>query len=138
MMFFRRRQTESASALAGRWGEEAAARCLERKKYKLLGRRVRIGRRDEIDIVARWGDVLVFVEVKTRRGETFGRPSASVDRKKQHALSRAAVRYLERLPNPRVRFRFDVIEVIGEPNGDPEIRHIENAFLLDKRYVLPC
>ena len=138
MIFFRRRQTETASALTGRWGEEAAARCLEQKKYKLLGRRVRIGRRDEIDIVARLGEVLIFVEVKTRHGETFGRPSDSVDRKKRHALSRAAVRYIERLPNPRVRFRFDVVEVIGEPGCDPEVRHIENAFLLDKRYMLPC
>lgn len=139
-MFFRCRKTkiETSSAITGHWGEEVAARCLERKKYKLLGRRVRIGRRDEIDIVARWGEVLVFVEVKTRRGEEFGRPSEAVDRKKQHALSRAAVRYLERLPNPRVNFRFDVIEVVGKPGGEPEIRHIENAFLLEKRYMLPC
>jgi len=138
MMFFRRRETETDSAFSGRWGEEAAACYLERKKYKVLGRRVRVGRRDEIDVVARWGEVLVFVEVKTRRGESFGRPLDFVDRKKRQALSRAAVRYLARVPNPRVPFRFDVIEIVGAPGVEPEIRHIENAFSLDRRYVLPC
>jgi putative endonuclease len=138
MIFFRRRQAETDSSFSGRWGEEAAARHLENKKYKILGRRVRIGRRDEIDLVARWGEVLIFVEVKTRRSVAFGRPADFVDRKKRHALSRAAVRYLERLRNPRVTFRFDVVEVVGAPGAEPEVRHIENAFQLDKRFMLPC
>jgi len=124
---------------AGKWGEQQAERMLRKKKYRILGRRVRVGTRDEIDLVARNGEVLVFVEVKTRKREDFGRPLTAVDRKKRHVLSRAAVRYLKRLKSPQVCFRFDVVEVIGV-NGDscPEVRHIENAFTLDRRYSLPC
>jgi putative endonuclease len=98
---------------------------------------VRVGSRDEIDIVARQGSVLVFVEVKTRRNEDFGRPMDAVDRDKRRALSRAAVRYVSKLRRTPC-FRFDVIEVIGEPDGgDPVLRHIERAFDLDRRYLIP-
>ena len=124
---------------AGVWGEKTAARYLRRNGYRILGRRVRVGRRDEIDIIARHRKTLVFVEVKTRRSEFFGRPADAVDAHKRRVLSRAAVRYVGRLKNPRVFFRFDVIEVIGRP-GDrqPGINHIENAFTLDRRYTLPA
>jgi putative endonuclease len=105
---------------------------------KIIGRRVRIGGRDEIDIVARDGSTLVFVEVKTRKSEAFGRPAAAVDRRKRQTTSRAAVRYLRKLKSPSVLFRFDVVEVVGiEEDGDPVLRHIENAFPLDSRYSLP-
>ena len=125
--------------LTGEWGEAMAAKELKQKGYKMLGSRVRIGRRDELDLVARDGEVLVFVEVKTRKSEKFGRPASSVDRAKRHTLSRAAVRYLKRLKNPHICFRFDVVEVIGEIDAPepPIIRHIENAFPLDRRYSLP-
>lgn len=110
---------------------------MKAKGYKILGRRLRIGLRDEIDLIARDGEVLVFVEVKTRRTEAFGRPVESVDRRKRHALSRAATRYLARLRQP-VCFRFDVVEVVGrQGDATPTIRHIENAFMLDRRYQLP-
>ena len=124
---------------AGQWGEQQAERMLREKGYGIVGRRVRVGTRDEIDLVARDGAVLVFVEVKARKGEFFGRPLAAVDRAKRHALSRAAVRYLERLKNPRVCFRFDVVEVVGLA-GDPApvVRHVPNAFALDRQYALPC
>jgi putative endonuclease len=121
----------------GIWGEKQAERFLKKKGYKILGRRVRIGDRDEIDLVARDGEVLVFVEVKTRRREDFGRPMAAVDRDKRHSLSRAALRYLKALKNPKVCFRFDVAEVISEDRNNPEINYIENAFTLDKCYSLP-
>ena len=127
-----------SSADAGRWGEKVGAGFLKRAGYKVLGKRIRISANDELDIVARDGDILVFVEVKMRRNEDFGRPGAAVDRRKRHAISRAAVRYLEKLGYPQICFRFDVIEVIGSPGDrDPTVRHIENAFHLDKRYQLP-
>ena len=123
----------------GEWGEAAAAKMLKQKGYKILGRRVRVGTRDELDLVARDDTILVFVEVKTRKHERFGRPIASVNRAKRHTLSRAAVRYLKRLKNPRVCFRFDVVEVVGDMDSDrpPEVRHTENAFPLERRYQLP-
>lgn len=122
---------------SGFWGEEQAEAFLRGIGFAILGRRMRIGHRDEIDLVARDRDVLVFIEVKTRKGERFGRPLESVDRRKRHSLSRAAVRYLQRLKQP-VNFRFDVVEVVGEPDGaQPVIRHVANAFLLDRCYSLP-
>ncbi len=122
----------------GRWGEECARRFLARKGYRVLGTRVRLDRRDEIDILARDEEELVFVEVKTRASEEFGRPASAVDRDKRRALSRAAVRFLKSKRFPDVPFRFDVVEVIGEV-GDrsPLVRHIEQAFDLDRRYFLP-
>jgi putative endonuclease len=123
---------------AGLWGENQARRFLAQKGYRILGRRVRIGRRDEIDLVARDGETLVFVEVKTKQSEDFGRPLAAVDRAKRQAQSRAAVRYLKQLKCPSVCFRFDVVEVVGrEGDSPPEVRHIENAFALDRRYMAP-
>jgi len=122
----------------GIWGEKVAARFLKRKGMKIIGRRVRVTARDELDLVARDEGVLVFVEVKTRGTEEFGRPLNAVNRRKRQVLSRAAVRYLARLRDPDVNFRFDIVEVIGG-EGDPnaEVRHVQNAFLLDRRYVLP-
>lgn len=120
------------------WGEKKAERMLRKKKYRVVGRRVRVGTRDEIDLVARDGDILVFVEVKTRRSERYGRPIEAVDRKKRHTTSRAAIRFLKHLRHPPVCFRFDVVEVVGTPDDkEPTVRHIENAFTLDRRYSLP-
>lgn len=133
MLFDKRKHLD-----VGLWGEKEAERYLKKKKYRILGRRVKMPPHDEIDLMARDGEVLVFVEVKTRKSESFGRPSESVDKRKRHILSRAAVKYLKALKYPAVYFRFDVVEVIGQPGGtETTIRHIENAFNLDKKYKLP-
>ncbi len=123
---------------SGAWGEAQAERVLRQKGYAILGRRVHVGRRDELDLVARDGTVLVFVEVKTRKTEAFGRPGESVNRAKRHYLSRAAVRYIKHLRQRPNAFRFDVVEVIGTVDTPaPLIRHIENAFPLDRCYRVP-
>ena len=122
----------------GIWGEKIAAKYLKRKKYRIIGTRIRVGNRDEFDIIARDGKTLVFVEVKTKTNEEYGRPMVAVDRKKKHVLSRGAVRYLKKLKHPPEFFRFDVIEVVGEHGTkNPVIRHLENAFTLDKCYTMP-
>jgi putative endonuclease len=122
----------------GLWGEVQAERYLRRRGFRILERRLRIGRRDELDLVCRKGKTLVFVEVKTRRRETFGRPLTAVDVRKRRALSRAAVRYLGAARYPDVDFRFDIVEVIGvPPDPRPVVRHIPNAFTLDPRYTPP-
>ena len=129
---------EALTRQTGEWGEQRAARLLKKKKYRIIGKRVRVGARDEIDLVARDGKVLVFVEVKTRNRTDYGSPASAVDRRKRHALSRAAVRYLKRLRYPPTCFRFDVVEVIGRVgDSDPRMHHIENAFTLDPSYTLP-
>jgi len=140
MLFWRKKDKAGPKHLeTGEWGEHVAAEFLQSKGYKILGRRVRVGTRDELDLVAKHAEVLVFVEVKTRGSEFFGRPLSAVDRDKRHTLSRAAIRYVQRLKNTRICFRFDVVEVIGNAESEtpPQVRHIENAFPLDRRYTLP-
>lgn len=137
-LFQSARPNATARQQTGLWGEQEAEGHLKAKGYKILGRRVRIGPRDEIDLVARSGAALVFIEIKTRADETFGRPFAAVDRRKRFHLARAAVRYLKRLKTQPANFRFDVVEIIGSRNGPkPVIRHIENAFLLPKNFRVP-
>lgn len=121
----------------GKWGEQVAERLLRGKGYRILGRRVRVAGRDEIDLVARDGRVLVFVEVKTRASERYGRPLAAVDRHKRQVTSRAAMRYMRKLKDPDIMFRFDVVEVIGSAQDDsPRVRHVEEAYPLDRRYMV--
>ena len=135
-----RQETLPETHRAGVWGEQLAARHLESQGYRILGRNVRFGPRRELDLVARApaGDTLVFVEVKTRKSERFGRPVSAVDRGKRRAFGRAVVQYLRRLRTRPPRVRFDVVEVVGTP-GDaaPVVRHIENAFSLGPGYRLP-
>ena len=138
-MFGKKIISQPKPGAIGKWGEKQAERLLKSKRYRILGRRVRVGRRDELDLVARADDdTLVFVEVKTRNREDFGRPSDAVDRAKRRTLSRAAVRYIQRLKTPPTFFRFDIVEVVGSmDDSQPETRHVENAFPLDTRYTLP-
>lgn len=128
---------EASHLQAGKWGERQAVRFLKNHHFKIRGERVRVGKHDEIDIVAEHDRVLVFVEVKTRKNEQFGRPFSAVNKDKRKRLSRAAVCYLKKMKLKPEYIRFDVIEIIGESGAAaPEIRHIENAFRLDSTYKL--
>ena len=121
---------EAEHLRTGRWGEEQAEKFLKKAGLKMVGRNVRVGY-DEIDLIVRQGDTLIFVEVKTRASEDFGRPASAVNRAKRKKLSRAAIRFLK---NHKLRppyIRFDVVEVVGKK---PEIRHIPNAFQLEGGY----
>jgi putative endonuclease len=132
-----KRRDEAVHLAHGRWGERKAVRFLKSKGWKIMGERVRVGKHDELDIVAKEGASLVFVEVKTRRNEKYGRPFSAVNREKRKRLSRAAVTYLKKNHIEPDFIRFDVVEVIGEPGSHPpEMRHIENAFPLDSFYRL--
>jgi len=131
------RVAEPKHLQTGRWGERRAVQFLRKKRYRIMGQRVRVGPRDELDIIAAHEKVLVFIEVKTRKNENFGRPFSAVGPKKRQHLSRAAVTYLKHKKIKPEYIRFDVVEVVGEPGGaPPEIRHIENAFPLDASYRL--
>lgn len=115
---------------AGVWGEGMAVKLLRGKGFKIVGTRVRPNRRDEIDIIAKDSRFLLFVEVKTRKNELFGRPAAAVDRRKRHALCRAAKAYLRAAGYPDYAYRFDIVEVIGteERENEAVVRHLEDAF----------
>jgi len=132
------RKSPPRSAVVGAWGEERAAAFLKAAGFAVLGRNVRPNRHDEIDIVARTGEILAFVEVKTRRREEFGRPMMAVDKDKRHALNRAAAAYLRKAKFPNLFYRFDVIEVLGQPEeGEPLIRHLDDAFPFEQRFKFP-
>ena len=77
----------------------------------------------------------MFVEVKTRTREDFGRPLEAVDRAKQKRISRGALAWLRMLENPEILFRFDVVEVIVAEGAELRIELIKNAFALSKPYL---
>ncbi|MFA7173349.1 MAG: YraN family protein [Kiritimatiellia bacterium] len=127
------------STVVGEWGEEVARAALKRAGYNILGHNIRPNKHDEIDIVARTGETLVFVEVKTRGSEDFGRPATAVKREKRHALNRAAAAYLRKANYPDFYYRFDVMEVVGQPEDkDPVVTHLENAFPFERRFKFPA
>jgi putative endonuclease len=109
----------------GRRGEElAAGLCVERGMSILeLNHRTRSG---EIDIIAKDGDVLVFIEVKTRAGDIYGAPFEAVTRRKQQKIRAVALSYLKRLQK-EVPVRFDVISVSMQGNV-PSLEYIQDAF----------
>lgn len=109
----------------GRWGEDIAASYLREKGFVILERDWHSGHRD-IDIVAMKDEVIVFVEVKTRRNRDVTDPLQAVDYKKLKNLRRAINHYVNYRKTDQP-WRFDVIAVVGTLGGAaPEITHIED------------
>lgn len=125
-MFFLRKKS---TITVGRQGEDIAANWLVHQGYTIVKRNYR-KKFGEIDIVARQGEYLVFVEVKTRSSRQFGSPFEAVHWKKQQQLIRIAKDYLLQEGLSDVLCRFDVLSVYLEKNGTPRVEIIENAFEL--------
>ena len=104
---------------------------LDAAGLRVLARRFRL-RSGEIDLVAERGDLVVFVEVKARRSTRYGRPAAAVTGVKQRRMARAALAFLSRTGRLERRVRFDVVEVWADEGGVRRVRHIEDAFRLDR------
>ena len=128
----------------GNFGEDAAARFLRRKHYKVIERNY-VGKSGEIDIIARKKRLLAFVEVKTRSAEKEGlyesRPAAAVDSKKQRRLISIANEYARRShKEDGCQMRMDVIEVytmkVNNKLKVKKIIHIENAFGMNSAYKM--
>jgi len=117
----------------GRLGEQAAKRHLRKIGLKFLTANFKT-QRGEIDLIFRDDDCLVFVEVKTRSSEEWSRPAAAVDAGKKRRLSKVAMEYLKQLNDRRVKFRFDIVEVLWGDGQAREIRHLPNSFGLAKPY----
>ena len=77
----------------------------------------------------------MFVEVKTRTREDFGRPLEAVKRQKQKQISRGGLAWLRMLDNPDILFRFDVVEVVLADDAKPRMEIIKNAFELPAPYM---
>jgi putative endonuclease len=119
----------------GKLGEQHARRHLQRLGLKFLTANFR-SRRGEIDLVFRDDDCLVFVEVKTRSSELWTRPATAVNTRKRRLLTQTALDYLRLLKDPRVKVRFDIVEVLLEDGKVAEVRHLPNTFPMEKPYRL--
>lgn len=111
----------------GEWGEETAARYLGDKGYRILDRNWH-AEHGELDLVAQQGETLVFVEVKARRGHSFGWPEEAVTATKQRKLRKTAWAYLQAHDQADADFRFDVVAIDQGPRGEiARLEHYVNA-----------
>jgi len=111
----------------GSKGEKIAARLLRNKNYTILCRNFKV-KSGEIDLVARDGENLIFIEVKTRRATTRSRPAEGLGSRQKKRIYHAAQNYLRQIDNPNLIYRFDLIEIILSRFKIHEIRHWEDNF----------
>jgi len=112
----------------GLLGEELASRYLEGLGYTILERNYRCPY-GELDLIARKGDWLAFVEVRTRRSLDLGAPEESLTRTKMERLKRTALYYISLNPGLPRNWRFDVVALeLDRRGGVTRLEHIENAF----------
>lgn len=114
----------------GKKGEELAALYLERQGYQILKRNYRLPQ-GEIDLVAREGNTLAFIEVRTKSTDFYGTPAESISERKKRRLRQLAAQFLAREGAGReIRaFRFDVVAISFGASGEVrEITLLKNAF----------
>ena len=113
----------------GELGEEVAANFLIARGYRILERNFRC-KGGEVDIIARDPEdkSLVFIEVKARRGLSYGVPQLAVTPFKQRQISKAALTWLSKNRLHDTNARFDVIAILLHTDGQHAIDHIKNAF----------
>lgn len=110
----------------GKWGEAVAVKFLEVSGLRILERNWRY-KRAEIDIIAKEGEILVFIEVKTRANTSFGLPEEMVSKFKQRLVIDAAMAFMRSIGH-EWEIRFDIIAIQGTPGSEPEIRHFRDAY----------
>jgi len=108
-------------------GEQCAVETLVTLGYVILARRYRT-RFGELDIVAREGETLVFVEVKARRGVAFGQPGDAVHWRKRRRLARLAEAFLAEAHLLEVQCRFDVVAIVWQDGRAPDVQVFRHAF----------
>ncbi len=124
---FRERRTLTPEAALGRRGEDLAHRYLKNAGFSVLARNYRPNAGEiEVDIVARDGETLVFVEVKTRSTAEFGSPDRAIDPEKQKRIIAAARSYALRSGTDWSKVRFDTVSIVF--GVQPSIVHQQDAF----------
>jgi putative endonuclease len=108
-------------------GEELAARYLQAAGWQILHRNFRMGRK-EIDLVARRGEVVAFVEVKTRSGLGYGHPLEAITWKKRREIQQVAAAWIDRHGADGDSYRFDAVAVQVRAGGEPLIEHVPDAW----------
>ena len=111
----------------GSEAEDIASKFIIEKGYKIKKKNFHFGRYGEIDIIAMYKDLIVFIEVKSRTNNSYGDPLESLTIPKQMNIKRVAEGFLYVNKIEDVQCRFDVI-TINTVNGKQEINHYENAF----------
>ena len=110
----------------GKLGESLAAKYLQKCGYSIIERNFRI-RYGEIDLIARDGDTLVFVEVKTRKNTQFGLPEEAITPRKLHELIQTAAFYNARYNTHSIKQRMDLVAIRMDNNNQVEyLKHIQN------------
>ena len=112
----------------GMRGENLAQEYLREKGYIILETNYRVSNA-EVDIVAKYNKIIVFVEVKTRRQTIYGNPEIAVNREKRNNMKRVARSYIG-LHRIKGEVRFDIVSIIIDKNSEVEITHFEDAFFL--------
>jgi putative endonuclease len=110
----------------GKWGEDLALKKVKKLGYKCIARNYRcpVG---EVDLIAKDGDTLVFIEIKTRRGRSLGYAKEAVNQRKRRQLSKVALAFMKANGCSETRARFDVV-VINLDGVSQEIEVVRNAF----------
>ena len=110
----------------GKKGESLARYYLEEQGYRILEANWRY-RRAEVDLIAMDGPVLVFVEVKTRASDAFGKPEEFVTTQKEKLIVDAAIAYMEAIGHDW-ELRFDIISILYQNDSDYKLEHFRDAF----------
>jgi putative endonuclease len=116
----------------GLWGERVAMAYLTSCGWQVEAHRFRV-RHWDLDIIARRGGLVAFVEVKTRGSVGWGAPAESVGWRKRRRVARVAEVWRERYGRPDDLYRFDVVEVWVARSGRYRMVHLEDAWRLDGR-----
>lgn len=114
----------------GKTGEDLASGFLIKNGYRIIARNYRT-KNGEIDIIASSNDILVFIEVKTRKSSFLESPFSAVTSRKQKQISKVAQEYLYANDLFDQDARFDVISITVDTTNNPCIEHLENAFDLN-------
>ena len=112
----------------GKYGEDLACEFLIKNKYKIIDRNYKFSRYGEVDIIALDKDELCFIEVKTRRTNTFGTPMEAVTKDKLLKIFKCIKNYTSKTNLKYNKTRIDVIS-IEIKNNEPKITHLKNIEL---------
>ena len=128
--FIPTKEWEDARQVRGLRGEQAALAFLISCGWEIESHRFRLGRHD-VDLIARRGSLIAFVEVKTRRGASFGTGAEAVGRRKRSTIAKVATLWRLRYGRPGDSYRFDVIEVLDDGGSGMEVSHIADAWRVE-------
>lgn len=125
---------EDARQVRGLWGERTAIGYLTSCGWDIEAHRFKLGRHD-VDLIARRGNLVAFVEVKTRRSVVRGTPAESVGGRKQSTIAKVASLWRLRYGRPADEYRFDVVAVHEHGQGEYTVEHIEDAWRLGRGWL---